>query len=84
MTGYTLTPSTPSVPKPLVITPEVKAKVEEATTLAPEQEAAANEATDLGYGLNESTAIGLSVPITPPNQTPPPKPDIPKKERPES
>lgn len=84
VTGYTLTPSTPSVPKPLVITPEVKAKVEEATTLAPEQEAAANEATELGYGLNESTAIGLSVPITPPNQTPPPKPVIPKKERPGS
>jgi len=81
--GYTLTPASPSPPSaPQVITPEVKAKVEEATTLAPEQEAAANEATNLGYGLNESTAIGLSVPITPPGGTPPPKRVIPKKERP--
>ena len=83
LTGYTLTPAPPSPPSPpQVITPTVKAKVEEATTLAPEQEAAANEATDLGYGVGESTSIGLSVPITPPNETPPPKPVIPKKERP--
>ena len=47
LTGYTLTPAPPSPPSPpQVITPTVKAKVEEATTLAPEQEAAANEATD--------------------------------------
>jgi putative chitinase len=85
LTGYTLTPAPPAAPAPpQVITPEVKAKVEEATKMAPEQEAVANEATELGYAVNESTSIGLSVPITPPGGTPAPKPVIPEKERPVS
>jgi len=60
--GLMVQPATPAVPKPdtpeipAVVTPEM---LEEATTLTPAQDARGEDATDGGYGISQSTAIGL-------------------------
>lgn len=66
--GYTIPPAGKGVgggtadslsSTPAEQTPEEK-QVEEAIKLTPEQEALADDATEQGYGINESTAAGLS------------------------
>lgn len=66
--GYTIPPAGQGVgggtAGNLQPTPEQQAEeqkqVEEAIKLTPEQEALADDATEQGYGINESTAAGLS------------------------
>ena len=65
--GYTIPPASKSVGggnNDIPSTPEEKTieqkHVEEAIKLSPEQEAIADEASDMGYDVNESTAAGLS------------------------
>lgn len=65
--GYTIPPASKSVGggnNDIPSTPEEKTieqkQVEEAIKLSPEQEAIADDATDKGYGINESTSAGLS------------------------
>ena len=66
--GYTIPPASRGVgggsADNLQSTPEEQAleqkRIEEAITLTPEQELIAEDATERGYGINESTAAGLS------------------------
>jgi putative chitinase len=66
--GYTIPPASRGVSggstDNLQSTPEEQAleqkRIEEAITLTPEQELLAEDATEKGYGINESTATGLS------------------------
>ncbi len=66
--GYTIPPASKGVGGGsmgnLESTPEEQAleqkRIEEAITLTPEQELIAEDATEKGYGINESTAAGLS------------------------
>jgi len=66
--GYTIPPAGKGTPaggsNSIPATPEEKAaeqkQVEEAIKLSPEQEVIADDATEKGYGINESTSAGLS------------------------
>jgi predicted chitinase len=61
-TGYTVPPAAPSTPSLPDTTQQVSPQaLEEATTLSPESEAAANFAEEQGYGGSEAVAIGLTV-----------------------
>lgn len=60
--GYTIPPATPSAPSaPEVMTPEQEQSFEKSTTLSPEEEAAADFASDAGYSGTEAIAIGITV-----------------------